>query len=498
MPNQDLDDRKPTDDGLGESSVATTKDRNFDSIKILIAAIFVSVAIFAAYKADLLEPIIHWSGFQSADKSLSPVFTRLPGDDVISSGSTLAGVGKIPYGHHSVGPAVAFDQPVPQDGSGKTQSQSAVEISLKAPTSVLQSDAQTSKGPMVVETPVIPNVKPPLSDDTGKVETTAEGKGGESSAPKAAPTKPSGNKETPDWQETTRSEQFQLPGSLLVRIQNYSGAPANWQLMVILDDSGIMLRQGKTWSPSRSKIAVNFVSKLPGTLPPGSKLAVRDFVCQKSNENNKKGPCLSHMLFDWSSPPFKQLKEKLENADWGGQTDPCAAAAYSVNHDFRSQGSLIPRILIVTGGATKCGFNGVVKAVESLETKDKLAVDVLALGINKKRLRGYSTLANKTGGLFMPVDKPADVDQFFSRYEKALKTKVMEKVEVKGDKTVSSISPFQEANLIPGSYTVVLPIVEGLHPSNRTISNVKIISGEVKIMDITIKKGRPIVREGKK
>jgi hypothetical protein len=152
----------------------------------------------------------------------------------------------------------------------------------------------------------------------------------------------------------------------------------------------------------------------------------------------------------------------------------------------------------VTGGATKCGFNGVVKAVESLETKDKLAVDVLALGINKKRLRGYSTLANKTGGLFMPVDKPADVDQFLSRYEKALKTKVMEKVEVKGDKTVSSISPFQEANLIPGSYTVVLPIVEGLHPSNRTISNVKITSGEVKIMDITIKKGRPIVREGKK
>jgi hypothetical protein len=99
-------------------------------------------------------------------------------------------------------------------------------------------------------------------------------------------------------------------------------------LMVILDDSVVMARKTKPWTPSRSQAAESFVAKLAGNLTPGSKMAVRDFLCKQSdpNKKQKETACLSHMLFEWAESPFAGLKEKLALVNPRGHNNPCAAA----------------------------------------------------------------------------------------------------------------------------------------------------------------------------
>ena len=98
-------------------------------------------------------------------------------------------------------------------------------------------------------------------------------------------------------------------------------------LMVILDDSVVMARKTKPWTPSRSQAAESFVAKLTGYLTPGSRIAVRDFLCKQSNggKKQKETTCLSHMLYEWADSPFPGLKEKLARVSAGGHNNPCAA-----------------------------------------------------------------------------------------------------------------------------------------------------------------------------
>ncbi len=526
MTKKNSTDRRPSNEGHDAGPDASPKGRISNPAKILLAVAIVACAVVGAYKLGFLESIFRSAGFPNFGDNLTPVFTRLPDDNVLSGGNLLAGVGKIPADDSGVGPQVVVE-PLSPTGSqdktfsaptdGPTQAQAEQPRSREIVPRDQQrntpvSPAQPLIAPRPVETSVIPSGLPSPTEDKNKTKIPLVSSGSEQSAPQetrpdktaeSSPTKesvvkPPVRKETPDWNETTRSEQFRLPGSLLVKIHNYSGSSVTWGLAVILDDSESMARQTKMWNPNRLTSAVDFVAKLPGSLTPNSRLVVRDFFCGKSGDTDKKARCLNHMLFEWSSSPFKQLREVLEKAHPGGQTDPCAAAAYSAKNDFKGLGNLTPRILIVTNGASKCGYATVLKAVYAHESKEKISVDVLALGMSKKRHRGYSSLAGKTNGLMLEMDKPADIDQAVSRYAKVLKAKAMEKVEVKGDKAVTSISPFQEVALAPGAYTVVLPVVEGLSPSKRTITGVKINPGETNVMDVTIKKGHPIVRVGRK
>ncbi|MDQ1238836.1 MAG: hypothetical protein QG577_1021, partial [Thermodesulfobacteriota bacterium] len=274
----------------------------------------------------------------------------------------------------------------------------------------------------------------------------------------------------------------------------------NWDLSVILDDSGSMARQSKGWNPSRFKTALTFIEKLPSALSSGSRLAVRDFSCGSSDDKKAaKKVCLSHMLLDWTNMPAKQLKERLEKADSSGTTDPCAAAAFSIKKDFQGGAGRKPRLLIVTGGAaTICSVSAVTRAMETSDATKGTIIDVLALGINKKRQKGYSLLTARTAGIFIEAERPADIDQPFAKYAKVLQAKHFEKVEIKGDKASLSVAPFQEITVAPGTYTISLPAVEGIDPSKRTVPNVKISSGEAHILDVTIKKGKPIIKTVKK
>jgi len=285
-----------------------------------------------------------------------------------------------------------------------------------------------------------------------------------------------------------RAEKFQLPGSLIVNIPKYTGVMPKWGLMVILDDSAIMGRKGKNWNPSRLQTATNFIGKLPSAVAPGSKIAVRDFVCAKS-EGKKKAPanCLSNVRYDWAESPYDGLSEKVKQSSPGGINNPCAAAVFSLKKDFADIGKMTPRILVLTDGTPKCNHSDLFNALDE-HGKDKVSVDVIALGINKKRVDAYSSVAKKTNGLFFKVDKPSDIEAAGKRYEQVLKTKLMEKIEIRGEKASLTTTPGQEVTLVPGTYSVILPLVAGIHPSKRTIENVKISSGKATVIDPTVKR----------
>ena len=136
--------------------------------------------------------------------------------------------------------------------------------------------------------------------------------------------------------EADKEERFQLPGSLLVKIKDYEGSLTKWGIMVILDDSRYMARKTKSWSGGRSRTAATLVEKLPDVVTPGSKIAVRDFLCRKSTRKKSRGVCLSHMLYDWAGSPFNQLQETLERSDPAGWNNPvCGGRVRGKKGPFR-------------------------------------------------------------------------------------------------------------------------------------------------------------------
>jgi hypothetical protein len=153
---------------------------------------------------------------------------------------------------------------------------------------------------------------------------------------------------------------------------------------------------------------------------------------------------------------------------------------------------------VITSGAGKCSAKELLHALDDKSGQDHTQVDVLALGMSKKREAPYATVTRKSNGLLLRMDRPGDIDQALARYGKVLKAKAREKIDVRSDKAVFSSALDEELTLPPGSYTVTLPPVTGLEPSRRVIANVKVGSGEAKVVEIPLKKGRPAAKTGKK
>lgn len=290
-------------------------------------------------------------------------------------------------------------------------------------------------------------------------------------------------------EENKKAEEFQLPGSLTVKIRGYHGSIMKWRLMVIYDDSSRMDRRIKSWKMSKHNLAETFITKLPGSLTPGSKLAVRDFHCGKNEAKTKKA-CLSRMVYDWADAPYSDLKDKVHEVKPGGRNNPCAALAYSLKKDFPASGDHAPRLVVITEGLSKCAYTEALEAVEDHKDKNKIAIDLILMGAQKKKHNGYSALAKRTGGIIIHIDNPGDLESAVAKYAKALKAKTMEKIEIRGDRTVYSALPEEEITLAPGSYDLVLPQVAGITLANRHLNNVRIGPGEAKVMDIRVKKGK--------
>ncbi|MGO9569811.1 MAG: hypothetical protein ACLP5H_19940 [Desulfomonilaceae bacterium] len=539
MSDQPLDDRQSANPQARSSQPSVKKNKAIP-LKSIGVAVALAVGLALGYLLGVIAPATQLRGSSSSGQQLGPVFNRVPPDNLFSSTNLFQGVGGSPVDPSKIlfpslgKPPGAPEEREPQTGLPEQAAASALKtgpdarplpeggVSQPPDTSALSGD-----GPKPVGTPVIVTREP--GQPAGEKEEKAQVGG------KGAYEQPPGSK-SPEWdtapgpvrkkagkaaavrgpkeitpaspvqdksqasEEANKREQFQLPGSLLVKIHNYSGMVTRWGLMVILDDSAVMARKTKPWTPSRSQAAESFVAKLAGHLTPGSKMAVRDFLCKQSeaNKKQKETACLSHMLFEWTESPFAGLKEKLASVSPGGHNNPCAAAAYSLKKDFSGAGTLKPRVLLVTAGTAKCAVKEVVKAAEQHDSKDRIGVDVVAFGIGKKGQAGYSNLVKKSDGLLLKVDNPADVDSALIRYGKLLKARTVEKIEVRGERGVFNIKPEEEFTLPPGTYTVVLPVVAGLSPSKRIVPKVRITSEQTNVLDVRIKKGKPVIGFGKK
>jgi hypothetical protein len=501
-----------------KSDLQTQKDqaggsRKRSLLKLLTVG-FAVAAVVVAYKigSDMRAP-------SSDSPKTEPSFGRNQSDNLFSSGKLLKGVGQSPVDPAKVlfpsmektldpnGPTKTKSCPPGVSAGSFTASETQHSDDSEAP--VLPSDREptlkTGESPSVEARVPEPTVAvaeasdnagdPPVKSGT-ILETTPQDKGGPTKQ-KISPKKETVATAPPSAPEITdksKAEQFQLPGSMTVKIHNYSGAVAKWGLMVILDDSAHMARKNRLWAGNRLKSAANLIEKIPEAMPPGSKLAVRDFQCSKPDKDRKKkpAPCLSRMLYDWSEAPFPGLSDKFADLSPGGVTNPCAAAAFSLKKDFEAitASKLSPRVLIVTDGSGKCLKGDAAAIVEQIFGKESARVDVLGLGMAKNKDFGYSGLAKKTNGVFYTMNNPGDTDQVLSRYGKALKTPIMEKITIRGEKSVFTAVPGEEVTLVPGEYSVELPVVAGIQSSKRTVQNVKISSGEAVVLEIKMKKGK--------
>jgi len=540
MTKQPVDSPQPSEEQPSSPPSSRSHPQKSGWSRILLPVLVVAVALTAAYWTGWLAAVVGLPAKSGPEEPMPAVVATAPSQDLFSSGDALRLAGRSP-GDPGRTAFPAFEKSVVPDGkscppllSGAAPSQTAPpsEPVTEPPGQPNAVSPRTLPAPRQIETPVIssrepvatepqakkkpgagPRTEKPEGSETGPTATgrptsdpdhTAASP--EDKSPKTARTVASpfprvptpGPKRMPARQEIAREEPFQLPGSLLVKIHNYTGSSVQWGMMVILDDSTAMAAKIKPWNPNPSAAAVSFVGKLPSIMPPGSKMAVRDFFCKNADSGKKAGPCLSHMLLDWSADPSKQLKEKLAELKPAGTTNPCSAVAFSAKKDFSELGKLVPRMLVITRGLGKCDHKGALAALQKTGSKEKISVDVIALGMSSKRERGYATLVKKTDGVFIKADKPADMDQALSRYEKTLKKKIVEKVEVRGEKATYSPHLNEEITVAPGTYTVVLPTVAGVQPSARTIPNVKVGSGEAKVLDVRVKKGKVQVRAGKK
>ncbi len=514
------EDQKPETKEIPQETPPVRTGRRRGIFKPLFYTAIVVASVAVAYNLGIQVGSTGKNGSASPE---NPSFSRGPSDNLFSSSSLLKVIGQSPVDPSKVlfpsmeraldpqsekkpktcppgqltapttsGPAaVAVKKASGQQPLSETASPKPVDtpvIETKQPSGIATTEFQRIESPDPVSQAPQQTAPPSIESPNTQGRKHQEASLGSSTKPH-------------DQEEKTKAEQFQLPGSMTVRIQNYSGTLPKWGLVVIVDDSASMGHKTRTWTGGRIKAVQAALGKLPETITPGSKVAVRDFTCKKSETEakSKESACLSRMVLEWAEAPFSGLTERLDNLSPAGKTNPCAAALYSLKKDFTNQGDLTPRVLIITDAAGKCSAADVTRIGEQMVGKERVHVDVIALGSAKKKNSGYSTLAKKTNGIFQKVEGPGEMDQAMARYAKTLKSPIMEKVEIKGDKALFNVVPEEEIALTPGTYSVVLPAVAGINPGKRTIPSVKISSGEAVVIDVKVKKGRlSVSRSGKK
>lgn len=527
MPDKS-DEQKPESRETPQDKPPRTKGKTRGILKFLILLAVIAGSAVGAYKIGVRVGSTA-PGPETASSS-SPTFNRGPSDNLFSPSNLLKVVGQSPADPSKV-LFPAMDRSLDPQGEKKPKacppaplaaSMGSDPVAVAAQKTPDHRSEPAAESPRPVDTPVI-ETKQPGGTGTSEREETGSGQPlSESSkqaghpeqiatVPTEGPKKQDRKQRStssvaltkaPNQDDRSKTEQFQLPGSVAVKIPDYSGTIAKWGLMVILDDSASMGRKNRVWNGSRLKAGQTAIEKLSEAAPSGSKLAVRDFQCKKGEAapKGKESPCLSRMALDWAELPSSAAKEKLESLSPGGKTNPCAAALFSLRKDFGSHGNLTPRLLIITDGAGKCAAADITKIAEQTIGKDRVPIDVMAIGMGKKKNGGYSSLAKKTNGVFLKLEGPGDVEQALARYAKLLKNPIKEKVEIRGENAVFSATPDEEITLTPGTYSVVLPLVAGIPAAKRTIPNVKVSSGEAVVFEVKVnKKGRvSVTRSGKK
>lgn len=537
-------DQQPQNNTNASTTAAPPEQqRKFGFATLLILVVVAVAAAAGGYYFHDLGRSAAKQPTPPAQEQLAPVLAQLSPDNAPSSSELLSELGKSPADPSRV-LFPAFDKPSESDSGTKAKScppagslPAGADAMEKEPKAALReavplgSTAQPAMAGKALTAPAISSRGPgdasaPEKPPRGKKEAQAKARDAQKKTPagdaaaaepesEASPAKESKTADAPaseakvpagtaakarDTLDQSRPEQFQLPGSLVVKIQGYAGTTSRWGLMVVLDDSAAMAKKTRVWQPNRLQTGLDFIAKLPEALPPNCRLAVRDFMCPQADATKKRtgGTCPSHILYDWADNPFKGLKDKLQNVQPGGLTDPCGAAAYALRKDLSGMKNEVPRVLLITSGAGKCSAKELLHALDDKAGRDHTQIDLLALGMPKKREVPYAAVVRKSKGLLLKLDRPTDMDHVLARYGKVLKAKAREKIEVRSDKTVFASALDEELTLPPGTYTVTLPPVSGLEASRRVIANIKVGSGEAKVVEVPLKKGRSGARSGKK
>ena len=285
-------------------------------------------------------------------------------------------------------------------------------------------------------------------------------------------------------------------GGLVVNIDDYKGAPVDWAIMIILDNSKSMTEEIRPGGPTRRELAIATIDSLAHEISPKSKMSLRAFtfdgIAKKKSEEIPLR--VSRIVSDWTDKPSSEMSGLLNRITFKGANNLCAATRRSLRRDFHAIHELEPRIAIITDGRRGCSFGGVLQVIEKAKSKQNVKLDVIAVDLQRSAQAAYSSLAADGGGVFLNLSSPAD-NETLSTYLAVLRTPKLEPLEAVKESAKYRIAPGERCALAPGSYTITVPEIAGLDPSNRTIKDVKITAGETTVLNLTAKEGRLIVRE---
>jgi O-Antigen ligase len=279
-----------------------------------------------------------------------------------------------------------------------------------------------------------------------------------------------------------------LPGTLTINVKNYKGIRPKWALLVILDNSETMAVDAENWQPNRVAAAADFIGRVETEMPRGSQIAIRYFSDEVFVK--KKGRTLplgvSHLLDGWADVPVPGLTRSLRQIASSSENNPCNAVVRALRQDFGASGGRVPRIAILTDGRAECSIVEMSQELKRVKMKESVKIDVVALGIKASRQDSYLKLAESTGGTFLKIDGASDLDSSVTGYALALNTRRQEPFEVVGNGTTYTIPPGQKLDLPPGQYTIRLSSVDELDSSRKLIRDVKINSGETRVVEVSV------------
>lgn len=293
--------------------------------------------------------------------------------------------------------------------------------------------------------------------------------------------------------DTAPREEF---GTLVVNIDDYKGAPVNWAIMIILDNSKSMTEEIRPGGPTRRELAITTIDSLAREIGPKSKMSLRAFtfdgIAKKKSEEIPLR--LSRIVLGWTEKPSSEMPDLLNRITFKGNNNLCAATFRSLRTDFRATPELAPRIAMITDGRRDCSFGKVIQIIEKAKSRNNIILDVIAIDAPRSAQSTYSNLAADSGGVFLNLAPSAD-SEALSRYWAVLRTPRPEPLEAVTENAKYRIMPGEKCTLAPGSYTITVPEFAGLDSSNRAIKDVKITAGGDTVLNLAAKEGRLIVRE---
>ncbi len=285
-------------------------------------------------------------------------------------------------------------------------------------------------------------------------------------------------------------------GDLIVNIDNYKGSPVHWAIMIILDNSKSMAEEISPGGPTRQEIAFVAINSLAREMSPKSKLALRTFTLDiLAKDKSLEIPLrVSRILLDWTDKPGPELTELFKEITFRGDNNVCAATRRSLQTDFHGIQELTPRILVITDGRRDCSFGRTLQLLEKRKSTQIVKLDLIGVDLPQSAQETYSKLASETGGLFLNIAQMSETEAL-TKYLAVLHEPRFDPLELRTEKAKHRVMSGEKSTLLAGSYTIVVPEIEGLDPAHRIIKDFDVIAGKTTVLNLSVEQGRLIVSQ---